>query len=927
MNVTDLHYFLDGIGTPTTTSSSLPYQMVSDKIKNSPEFQKRVMDALESIGVQQLAENAKFSDYYKMIAGDLVRVDYGGEDSLILDQISKITADTGIQSWVKHYDKMGIIFRKLQGEWIKQKDNFRVDSTTDEISQNDFIRERNLAGEKFILEYFQNEIDKFLLKEGIHPDTQAFQSEEEQQQFMQMVEERVNKFIPLEEREREISKNFKTTASVWAEATLENDQVVHRLDELDKQEIMDYSLTGRYFRHFHVGYDHYKPENWSPLETFFSKDVKARYPQDGEYVGRVFYLSVSDVFQRYGHLIPSDKMKNLSTRYAGGSESATNQGMAQKIFGETHQVPFENYYDYDLGLQFQNALGIPMGHTNVDTPAGEQKIPIWLTPFQNQSSLGYGFANNMRTDIEVRDDMVQCTEAYWRSWKKIWFLVYTDKNGISTSEMVTDDLLPEFIKEHDIKKTSKKSLNDLKTKGIEENTMYELWIPEVWQGLKINAGRSGLTEDLYLNVQPLPYQIKGKSNIYEVQLPVCGIIGDSLAKKLRPYQVGYNICMNQVFDLLAKEWGMFFLFDINFIPSEFKNNGTIEDSLEKIQTLAKEVGIVPIDSQKQNIQGAQNMNTFMVQDITFDKQINSRLTMAKFYEQEMLATLGFNPQRLGASTQFETATGVQQGVEAQYDQTLGIFTEMSTARLKAMEVHLAVAQYCQKEYIDADFIFNASDNSKKYINLTDKDFPLRRFGLLPINSPNDRRILENVRNYLMQTNTLGNDLEDAVSLFTSETTLELLAVGKKASANKRKAEQEQRQHEKEIAYNQLQMQLLDKQADRYFEANQRQLDRETKIEAERINALGRASDKKSDSQGFEEINKASQQALDNDRKDKELDVKESLAQHKMQIDEAKLAETARLADIQLENIKVRREAIQASKENSIRNSIDKNLKN
>jgi len=179
----------------------------------------------------------------------------------------------------------------------------------------------------------------------------------------------------------------------------------------------------------------------------------------------------------------------------------------------------------------------------------------------------------------------------------------------------------------------------------------------------------------------------------------------------------------------------------------------------------------------------------------------------------------------------------------------------------------------------------------------------------------------------MQTNTLGNDLEDAVSLFTSETTLELLAVGKKASANKRKAEQEQRQHEQEMLDKQLQMQLLDKQSERYFEANQRQLDRETKIEAERINALGRASDKKSDSQGFEEINKASQQALDNDRKDKELDVKESLAQHKMQIDEAKLAETARLADIQLENIRVRREAIQASKENSLRNSIDKNLKN
>lgn len=61
------------------------------------------------------------------------------------------------------------------------------------------------------------------------------------------------------------------------------------MSELDAEEIEDYLLTGRYFRHYHVGYDYYKPERWLPEETFFSKDVNIKHPQDGEYAGRVFF--------------------------------------------------------------------------------------------------------------------------------------------------------------------------------------------------------------------------------------------------------------------------------------------------------------------------------------------------------------------------------------------------------------------------------------------------------------------------------------------------------------------------------------------------------------------------------------------------------------------------------------------------------------
>lgn len=933
---TDNHFWFDGIAPSSIHSTRLPEQTVSDSVKRKPDFGKKCMDALEAEGVKQLAENVKFRDYYKMVSGHLVHADYGLEDNDIISQVRGLGDKVAIPTFVKHYDIIGILVRKLVGEWEKQRNNFRVNSTADEISENDYLRERTRRANDWYFDKVSKEIDAFLVSQGIDPKTQQnFQSEEEQQAYQQQLEQAREKAVPFETIERELSKNFKTKASEWAEHTLDNDERRFFENKLDSEEMKDRLLTGRFFRHYHIGYDHYKPERWNPLEVFFSQDVDVEYPQDGEYVGRVTRMSVSNIMKRFGHLLKPSQIKQLNGRFSGANNDpkATSyvNKMQEGFFGQTQIVPFRNYYDYDLGLQIQDALDIPMGETIIDTENGQQKIPTWLSTFQSANYMGRNLVGAFRDDINLRTDVLQVTEAYWRSWKRMWFLNYIDSNGIAGSEIVTDDLLPEFIEEHGIKKITTKSLQDLQKEVLADNTMYEFWIPEVWQGIKINGGGVGVGGDIYLQIQPLPYQIKGDSNLYDVKLPVAGIIGTSLAQILRPYQVGYNICLNQIFNLLSKEMGMFFLFDINFLPSEFKDEGNIEQSLEKLQQFAKDVGIVPIDSQKQNIQGAQNMNTFMVQDVSFDKQINSRVQLSNWYFQKALEQIGFTPQRLGGATTYETATGLQQGMEAQYDQTAGLFTEMATAKLKSMELHLAIAQYCQKEYIDKDFVFTGTDNDKIYINLTDPDFPLRRIGLIPSNSPNERRILENVRNYLMTTNTLGSDLLDIAQGMATNTLSELISIGRRERIKKDQEIEKQRQHEQQLIDKQLQAQAQDKQADREFKASESAKDRETKLESERINALGRASDKQSDMKSFEQINQAAREALQDSMKQEELDVKKYLAENKVQLESQKISNISESLRLQAEKLQkdyeLKKEALRTSKENSIRNSIDKNLNN
>lgn len=901
----NLHSFYNGVGTSVSTTHSLPTQTVKDSIKESPEWQKKCMDALESIGISQLADNVKFRDLYKMLEGRLAYSDYE-PDNQVLNRVRELGDNVGIPTFVKHYDFIGIITRQLVGEWLEQKDDFKVDCI-DDISQNEFLRERTRKVREYALETFNKELEISLMESGIDTNKKDFKSEEERQQYMQMLEQEKARIMSPAEIEKEM-KDWKTKAAEWGEHVIEKDQQRFYMDKLDKQEMEDYVLTGRFFRHYYVGYDHYKPERWSPLETFFARDVIAEYPQDGEYAGRVFYIAPSDIIKRYAHLLKPEEIKKINKNYgtvgnAGYDSTVHNwkQEMNNGMFGQVQTIPFHNYYNYDLGLQIQNSLDIPMGEVLVDTPDGQQRIPSWLSPMQNQNHLGYRYSALQREDIIVRKDLLQVTEAYWRSWKRMWFLNYETEQGYTDTAIVTDDILPEFIKENGIKKISTKTLKDIQ-KNLEVNTMYEFWAPEIWRGTKINSGNSFLTDNLYLGVEPLEYQIRGESNIFDVKIPVAGIIANSVAQKLRPYQIGYNICLNQIFNLLEKEIGMFFLFDINFLPSEYKDYGTIEESLEKLRDHAKDIGLVPLDTTKQNMGGAnQSMNTFMVQDVSFDKQIRSRMELSEYYLRKALEQIGITPQRLGQPTAYETATGVKQGTEASYMQTADIFNNMSVARRKAMELHLAVAQYCQKEYLDVDFVFSTSDGDKNFMHLSDPDFPLRRIGVLPINDPKKRRELETMKQALLNMNTLGNDLLDYAELFSADTMTELVAIGRKGRTEKQKEIEAQRQHEQEIADKQIQADAAEKDKQRNWDADQNQKDREVGIMREEIQAQGRAADKKADQASFQNISKQTDMALKEMKTTSDIQLSQDKLESQNNSDASKLA----LMDKQLQ-LEVRR---------------------
>lgn len=918
------HSFFNGVGLSGENSSALPPQAIPDS-KKTPKWIEGNLDRLEQIGIRQLHKNIEFVDYYKMIRGEMVLSDYGLSDKTqeFVDLVNEVQLPTN----VRHYDFLGMIVNQIVGEYGKFKDTYIID-TRDPFSQNEYTRDKTEKVKSYATQLFDLELQKKLLEAGVDINKQDFQSEEEQQQYLQSLQQQKDALIAPEVIEKDMNKNWKTKAAEWAQKTLEQDRDRFEMDEMNNEEITDYILTGRFFRHYHIGYDFYRPELWSPMTTFFSEDVNIKYPQDGEYVGRIHYLSPSDIIDRWGSRLTAEQQQKLSGYYnknldtnATGREGNSFRSLMHNNFSKQQYVPFEGYYEYDMTLQLQDAFDMPLGQSTVINEDGTtSNQATWFSPLNstNNTNSNY-YAKQLRGDIDVRSDLIQITEGYWRSYQRIGILNYITKEGIPDQEIVTDDLIKDFLVENGIKKLTKVTLEEVES-NPEPNTIAFTYMPQIRWGAKVNAGNSYLSDDIYIGGEALDYQIKGDSNIYDMKLPVAGIIGNSTAKKLRPFIVMYNICMNQIFNLLEKEIGTFLLFDVNYLPSEYKDNIDTKQTLEMLREAAVEIGIVPIDTKKQNMQGAgQGMNTFMSQSITFTDQINNRMNLAERYKLLALEQIGINPQRIGTASEYSTAEGIKQGLTASYAQTEPLFSAMATANKKATHVHLVVAQYCQKNYKDVAYYYTKSDGDKTFIELSDPYFPLRHFGIVATNNSNDKKELENLKSLMLQNNTMGNDMLGYAQIVKSKTITQLLAVGRQNRIEAEAKEAAQRQHEQELADKQIEALRIEKQTDRDWNAQQNERDRETKLEEESINAYGRASSNKSNMEGYARIASATQQALENNLKIDEFGMKQNQATIKQKESQTKQELDERKLNLQEQALQVQKDKIRSAEAISIRN--------
>lgn len=809
-------YFGD-LGYNGNYNSVLPPQAIP-KTKKNPKWEKGCLDNLEREGLRQYIENLPMTDYYKMISGEMAYVDLVDEEDkdTLYNFIGKSKEELGIPSHLQHFDLLYPLVSKIVGDWALQADNFRFD-TTDEVSTNDYITEKTYKLSTYTEANFKEQMNKLLLLMGeeIAPE---FRSEEEYNAYQEQLAQIQKEYFP-DKNDFGMKKNWKTEAAQWAEKTWERDYERYRMNILESLEAKDILLTGKSVRHYRIGYDYYFPEHWHPVETFHSKESSITRIEDGEFAGRIKYYTVTELMNTYGDILSEKQrvsiyksyfgeeyteMNYSSGVYSGSSTSVLGQGMF-----ETRTVPFEGYSDHKLALDFENATGIPLSE-RTDLATGETRT-VFSTPLTNNFvHFGSQIAQHLRTDIQIRTDTIQTTEAYWKGSKKIGLLSYRETSGYLTTTEVDEDLLPEVKKEYGIKNLRNVSLKEFRILKDEdkENTIVWVDVPTVYKGVKIRCSGLYMEEDIY-HVEELPFQIKGeKGNIFDLKLPICGHIGESLCKKIRPEQITYNYLLNQNQSYLEKEIGAFFVMDVNSIPSEHFDLGDGDDVLINLRNLAKSTGLLPTDLSRNNLNqngGGLMFNPMSYQNATFTDQLQRNIALAERYKWMAYEKLGLTPQAMGAPSQYSTAEGIQVGQQATFAQTYGIEQTLLENKRTNIEIHMCIAQYCQLNNKDANYLYMGSNDEIEFLQSIkdDPSFSLRRIDVRPTYNARKRREFQQLKQYLVANNTMGLDPLSLTELILSDDFLSLKESSLKARQYIDSIQQKNRESNERIAKGQL----------------------------------------------------------------------------------------------------------------------------
>jgi len=434
--------------------------------------------------------------------------------------------------------------------------------------------------------------------------------------------------------------------------------------------------------------------------------------------------------------------------------------------------------------------------------------PLWQLTFENVGDFANGGIDHNVFSFNSQHSYTVVT-SYWQSKKRIFKRTYLDEEGFQQEMFVSEDYKMD------------KTLGDI--------TLEELWINEWWRGIKIGA-------DIYVNVEPLEFTQSA---------PIVGIInttrntqGKSLLDLLKPYQVLYNICMNQLWELLEKEIGVVFLGDLKVVPKK--------DSQDPIETMlwnAKNRGTLLIDTSIENTGGAVQFNQFSRLDLTRSLEIQARIQLAQQLRLEAYELVGLTRQRLGNSQASDTATAANNALIQSFAQTETWFAWHDNILQKVYQTILDMAQYIELQKPTSTLNYLNSELETVFLQVSKNEL-LHELFVFVSSYAEDKVTLEQLKQLAQPAMQNGAELSEMVDLFTANSerslrkTLSDVQKRKEAIRQQEQALKQQQLEQQQAQFEQkMQMDAAQKAEDARREDMNKQLDRENRLQVVQLQGI------------------------------------------------------------------------------------------
>lgn len=444
-----------------------------------------------------------------------------------------------------------------------------------------------------------------------------------------------------------------------------------------------------------------------------------------------------------------------------------------------------------------------------DNPQGQSSNASFPYYQYGQSSNQNSFAANRLIEV------IHCC---WKSRKKIGILQYEDQYGQLQKMEVEEEYTP-----------------------LEGQHIEWFWVNEVWEGYKVYG-------QYYCKMRPVITQRRSLDNPNTCKLPYNGRAYSnrntnniSLVSLGLPYQFIYNAYRFRYELSLAKSKDMIGVIDINAKPKDWP--------WDKWMHYIDTMGLLVVDYAKEGIkynpQQVANIN------LSMGNFIDKYETLLAGIIKEWLFLAGVSPQRLADVGSNELVGNVQQAMSSSYTITEDYFRKFRAIEKRDL---LGLLDCSKLAWINGKKInLILSDLKQVYLDIHGPEYSESEFDIFISDSTKDIQKLEALRSYVQVLGQNGAATSTIAEILDNENFAEL-------KSKIKEAEDAQNELNRQMEEMKLQNQqaLEDKitareDAKAIREDENKQLDRENKVDVATISALGFSKDTDADDDGTPDI--------------------------------------------------------------------------
>jgi hypothetical protein len=759
-----------------------PDQFKTDKEKQDESWIKNTMDYFANKAYAEYVKNRDtFVKNYDLVKGILRMEDFYQEPQ-VKSFTDMLTADLQLPAYVKHYSIITTPINELVGEISKRPDTFRVKAFDDD-SKAEELEFKTGVLQEYVLNKAKQSILEKMAMEGQNPE--EVDPEELDQMSMQQVQDQLD--------------DYTSVAEKWANHVLTCQKAEFNLKEKGEDAFRDMLISAREF--YHIYEDNSKlgfnVEVANPKNTWFLTTPDRKYISDptgraqGAYAaGTVTVMELSEIIETFPEITKDeiDHLRSSLQDYGLINVRESNLGNPNASPG----IDSVTYDTYDPAvLQTRMIIESEMKENN-------DGLKDFLGLTSNVSSFGYKY-------VVVR--------AYWISKKKIGKLIYTDELGNEQSMLVDENY---------------------KSGTIPTQQSLEWgWVNQWYQGVKIGP-------DIY---HIKPYKLLTYCPIIGMTYDVKNTEAKSLVDMMKPFQVLYNVCMNQLYKLLEKEVGKVYLTSIRHIP--VPKDGDAQDALDVWEMEARNRGVVFIDDSPENLKSPSSFNQFRDIDLTRTQEIQSRYTLAQQLKNECWELIGMSRQRLGSVSASESATGTNTAIQQSYSQTEPMFVAHEYVMGQLYQAIIDAALYVESKKPQSTISYITNTGESAFVQVNGTDLRFRDLKVFLTNRPEDTQMFNEIRGLSQAVIQNGGSLYDIIELYSTKSMREMKKVFRTLKERQEQLQDQQmQQKQQEIEQQQQQVQAqLQQQAQMAQEKQahddyQKELDRVNKKEIAIIQATG-----------------------------------------------------------------------------------------